>query len=126
MILALLKRAAGFGENDLIPEEEFASALDGFAIPPEPDLLNRSASAVSHMLSDARADIARLDREIADRQEHRRKAAVIIEAFEPVLTKLDDGYDPADDSRKSYDLAVETKRKRGDRHFRKPVLAAAE
>jgi len=42
-----------------------------------------------------------------------------------------DGYDPAEDGRKSYDVAVEAKRKRGDRHWpkrasEKPVLAAAE
>lgn len=30
-----------------------------------------------------------------------------------------DGYDPADDGQKSYALAIETKRKRGDKHFPK-------
>ncbi len=35
-------------------------------------------------------------------------------------------YDAADDGRKSYDAAIEAKRKRGDKHFRKPALAAAE
>jgi hypothetical protein len=125
-MLKILKRAAGFGENDLIPDEEFASAMDAFAIPPEPSILDRSASVVSDFLSHARAEKARLETEIASRQERLRQTVVAIEAFEPVLAKLDDGYDPADDAKKSYDLAVDTKRKRGDRHFRKPVLAAAE
>ncbi|MGN6144740.1 MAG: hypothetical protein ACTHOP_14240 [Mesorhizobium sp.] len=125
-ILALLKRVAGFGENDLIPDEEFASAMDAFPIPPEPTILDRSASVVSDFLSHARAEKVRLENEIASRQERLRQTVVAIEAFEPVLTKLDDGYDPAAGAKKSYDLAVETKRKRGDRHFRKPQLAAAE
>lgn len=126
MILTLLKRAAGFGENDLIPTEEFASEFDAFTIPAEPTILDRSASVVQDFLSLARAEKARLETEIASRQERLRQTVVAIEAFEPVLTKLDEGYDPAEDSRKSYDLAVETKRRRGDKHFRKPVLAAAE
>lgn len=126
MILALLKRAAGFGENDLILEEEFASELEAFPIPPEPTILDRSASVVSDFLAHARTEKARLEVEIAERQERLRQTNVAIEAFEPVLAKLDDEYDPADDAKKSYDLAVETKRKRGDKHFKKPMLAAAE
>jgi hypothetical protein len=116
----------GRTENDLIPDEEFASAMDAFPIQPEPTILDRSASVVSDFLSQARAEKARLESEIASRQERLRQTVVAIEAFEPVLTKLDDGYDPADDAKKSYDLAVDVKRKRGDRHFRKPELAAAE
>jgi hypothetical protein len=125
-MLKILKRAAGFGEPDLIPDEEFASAMDAFQVQPEPTILDRSASVVSDFLSYARAEKARLETEIATRQERLRQTVVAIEAFEPVLAKLDEGYDPADDAKKSYDLAVETKRKRGDRHFRKPALAAAE
>jgi len=125
-MLNILKRAAGFGKPDLIPDEEFASAMDAFQVQPEPTILDRSASVVSDFLSHARAEKVRLETEIATRQERLRQTVVAIEAFEPVLAKLDDGYDPADDAKKSYDLAAETKRKRGDRHFRKPALAAAE
>ena len=126
MILAFLKRAAGFCHPDIIPREEFASAMDAFPIPPEPTILDLSATIVSSFLSQAREEKARLENEIASSQELLRQTVVAIEAFEPVLTKLDEGYDPADDAKKSYDLAVETKRKRGDRHYRKPELAAAE
>ncbi|MDR7035247.1 hypothetical protein [Mesorhizobium sp. BE184] len=124
MILTLLKRAAGFAENDLIPTEEFASEFDAFTIPAETTILDRSASVVSDFLSLARAEKDRLETEIASRQERLRHTIVAIEAFEPVLTKLDEGYDPAD--AKPYDVAIETKRRRGDKPFRKPVLAAAE
>lgn len=125
-IFDLFMRAAGHGENDPIPDEELASELSAFQVQPERTILDRSASVVSDFLSQARAEKVRLEAEIAARQERLRHTVVAIEAFEPVLTKLDDGYDPADDSRKSYDLAVEVKRKRGDKHFRKPALSAAE
>lgn len=119
----LFKRAAGYSENDLIADEELASELSEFQVQPE---LDRSASIVSDFLSQARLEKVRLEAEIAARQERLRQTVVAIEAFEPVLVKLDDGYDPADDARKSYDVAVDVKRKRGDRHFRKTELAAAE
>lgn len=110
--------------------EEIAAGLDQEfeTFPPqsEPTILDRSASVVSEFLSHARAEKARLEAEIAERTERLRQTVVAIEAFEPVLAKLDDGYDPSDDARKSYDVAIETKRRRGDRHYRKPVLAAAE
>lgn len=92
----------------------------------EPTILDRSASVVQDFLTHAKAEKARLEVEIADRQELLRQTNVAIEAFAPVLARLDEGYDPADDARKSYDVAVEAKRKCGDRHFRKPQLAAAE
>lgn len=37
-----------------------------------------------------------------------------------------DNYDSADDGQKSYALAIETKRKRGDKHFPKRASEAAE
>ncbi|WP_146201512.1 hypothetical protein [Pseudaminobacter salicylatoxidans] len=100
--------------------------LDAFPVEPEPDILDRSAAAVSHLLSDARAAIVRLDAEIADKQDQRRRAKIIVEAFAPVLPKLDDGYDAADDARKSYEVAVEAKRVRGDKHWPKRGSDKAE
>ncbi|MGB3898163.1 MAG: hypothetical protein WA973_06380 [Mesorhizobium sp.] len=127
-MLNILKRAAGFGKPDLIPDEEFASAMDAFPIPPEPTILDRAASAVTKIVFEARADIAKLSAEIADREERRRQAQVIVDTFEPTIQKLDDGYDASDDGAKCFDLSVETKRKRGDKHWPKRAseLAAAE
>jgi hypothetical protein len=119
MVLALFKRAIGYGENDLIPDEEFAPAMDAFQVQPEPTILDRSASVVSDFLSHARAEKARLETEIASRQERLRQTVVAIEAFEPVLLKLDDGYDPAIDARN--EVAPHPKRRQS-----KPMLAAAE
>lgn len=92
----------------------------------EPTILDRSASVVQDFLTHAKAEKARLEVEIANRQELLRQTNVAIDAFAPVLAKLDEGYDAVVDAAKSYDAAVEAKRKRGDRHFRKPQLAAAE
>lgn len=107
-------------------EAEVEKHLTAFQPKCEPTILDRSASVVQDFLTQAKAEKARLEVEIADRQELLRQTNVAIEAFSPVLARLDEGYDPADDARKSYDVAVEAKRKRGDKHFRKPQLAAAE
>lgn len=107
-------------------EAEVEKHLTAFQPKCEPTILDRSASVVQDFLTHAKAEKARLEVEIADRQELLRQTNVAIEAFSPVLAKLDEGYDPADDATKSYDAAVDAKRKRGDRHFRKPQLAAAE
>lgn len=93
--------------------------LDAFPIPPEPTILDRAASAVTKIVFEARADIAKLSAEIADREERRRQAQVIVDTFEPAIQKLDDGYDASDDGAKCFDLSVETKRKRGDKHWPK-------
>lgn len=92
----------------------------------EPTILDRSASVVQDFLTHAKAEKARLEVEIANRQELLRQTNVAIEAFSPVLAKLDEGYDPVVDAAKSYDAAVDAKKRRGDKHFRKPQLAAAE
>lgn len=123
MILSLFKRAIAFGSDQAAGEIEMMAeaSLAMMHALPEPTILDRSAGVVSRFLEDARAEKARLESEIAERTERLRQTVVAIEAFEPVLTKLDDGYDPADDARKSYDVAIETKRKRGDRHYHKPA-----
>lgn len=107
-------------------EAEVEKHLTAFQPKCEPTILDRSASVVQDFLTHAKAEKARLEVEIANRQELLRQTNVAIEAFAPVLARLDEGYDPADDATKSYDAAVDAKRKRGDRHFRKPQLAAAE
>lgn len=52
----------------------------------------------------------------------------IADEIEKNLEDRQPEYDPADDSRKSYDAAVAAKRKRGDKHWPKRAseLAAAE
>lgn len=63
---------------------------------------------------------------VLDEQIERERAAmpageqVVDEALTELAAEIEadlDGYDPADDSRKSYDAAVEAKRKRGDKHW---------
>lgn len=111
---------------DAAMEAALDDHLTAFQPKCEPTILNRSALVVQDFLTQAKAEKARLEVEIADRQELLRQTNVAIEAFSPVLARLDDGYDPTDDAKKSYEVAVETKRRRGDRHFRKPALQAAE
>lgn len=104
--------------------DELDAALDGFeavAIDTRPTILDRSAAVVSAFLADARAEKVRLEANIREMQEQLRQTCVAIDAFEPTLVKLDDGYDPADDAKKSYEVAIETKRKRAP----KPTLIAA-
>ncbi|MGO4561006.1 hypothetical protein [Rhizobiales bacterium 3FA27D7] len=119
-----------YPDDDTALDAEFEAAaerhLAGFDPKCQPTILDRSASVVSDFLSHARTEKARLEGEIADRQERLRQTNVAIDAFAPVLIRLEEGYDAADDAKKSYEAAVEAKRKRGDRHFRKPALQAAE
>ncbi|MFC3208113.1 hypothetical protein [Aquamicrobium soli] len=118
-MLNILKRAAGFGEPDLIPDDEFASAMDAFPVQPEPTILDRSATVVSTFLDGARSRRADLMTQIAGLTEELRQTDLAIEAFEPVLLKLDDGYDPAADARN--EVVPHPKRRQS-----KPMLAAAE
>lgn len=104
-----------FNRDQMIANEiacDLEQHMDGWTIPQELTILDRSSSVVSAFLSEARAEKARLENEIAERQERLRQAVVTIDAFEPVLTKLDDGYDAKEDGRKSYEAAIEAKRKR--------------
>lgn len=116
-ILGMFRR----NEPQLIETENFAAELaaefDALTLDPEPTIVDRSATVVSDFLTQARAEKARLETEIAERQARLRDTQRVIDAFQPVLAKLDGDYDPADDARKSYDLAIETKRRRGDKSY---------
>lgn len=130
-----------FPENEVELDPAFEAYADkqieAFAPMCAPTVLDRSATIVQDFLMEARANRAKLEvaivaenaqheRCIADLTEELRRTNVAIAAFEPVLPRLEEGYDAADDARKSYDVAVEAKKRRGDRHFRKPALQAAE
>lgn len=121
--------------NRHFPEEieldpEFEAVADKhiatFAPSCEPTILDRSATAVTNLLSDARNQIVRLDAEIAERQEQRRMALVILDTFEPTLPKLEAGYDTvlinADAESWGIDLREKNRRPRRT----KTILAAAE
>jgi hypothetical protein len=116
-ILGMFRR----NEPQLIETENFAAELaaefDAFTLDPEPTIVDRSAAVISDFLTQARAEKARLETEIAERQARLRDTQRVIDAFQPVIAKLDGDYDPADDARKSYDLAIETKRRRGDKSY---------
>ncbi|MHA6684471.1 hypothetical protein [Mesorhizobium sp. A556] len=101
--------------------------------PAPPTILDRTASSFSAFLSDARSNEARLVNEraaldaryaedCAANDELLRQTRLVIKSVGPALTALDDGYDPGDDGRKSYEVAIAAKRKRSA----KPVLIAAE
>lgn len=84
--------------------------------------------------ADVQAELEALDLLIAEKNaiiERERKdrddAVLIREGLAKLLASLT-GYDAADDARKSYEVAIEAKRKRGDKHFprRASDLAAAE
>lgn len=99
MIPAFLKRSFRSDPGTVLsPEQEAEFEISLGDIPLiGADLLDRSAIVVTQLLSEARAQIDRLDVEIAERQELRRQASLVVEHFAPLLAKLDDGYDPADD-----------------------------
>ena len=124
--MSIFKRIAEyFAGQDEVPEIELSGQdLTSFAVEPKPCFLEKSAAHVSQVLTHARAKIASLESEIAAKQEDRRKLLLVVEAFEPVLVKLDGDYSPAAAGAKSYDVAIQAKRNRGDRHFRKPEVAA--
>jgi len=106
--------------------EELAAAIELDAVHHEaepPSILNRSASVVSNFLDHARAEEARLVNSIAMLTEELRQTRLAVSAFEPALKMLDEGYDPADDARKSYDVAIEAKRKRGKQSINAMIAA---
>ncbi|MGN6534285.1 MAG: hypothetical protein ACTHKQ_00970 [Mesorhizobium sp.] len=107
--------------------EELAAALElvetDHHVPVPPSILNRSASVVSSFLDHARAEEARLVNSIARLTEELRQTRLAVSAFEPALKILDEGYDPADDARKSYDVAIEAKRKRGKQSINAMIAA---
>lgn len=111
---------------DAAMEAALDDHLTAFQPKCEPTILDRAATIVSDTLNNAHTMKVRLEAEIAEKRELLRQTNVVIEAFTPSLTRLDEGYDPTDDAKKSYAVAVEAKRKRGDKHFRKPALQAAE
>lgn len=114
------KKMTAVTDTDLDLPGKVDTALSAFVIEPAPTILDRSASVVSSFLDDARARRASLMNQRARIDEELRQTDIAIEAFEPVLLKLDDGYDAADDARKCYEVAIEAKRKRS-----KPDLVAA-
>lgn len=120
------KRNDDQAENVLGLCDELDAALDGFeviAVDTHPTILDRSAEVVSRFLSEARAEKIRLEANIREMQEQLRQTCVAIDAFEPTLVKLDDGYDAADDGRKSYEVAIAAKKAK---RSAKPSLIAAE
>ena len=103
--------------------DDLGDVLSAFAVDPEPTILNKSACVVSAFLDDARSRRAALLNQRAEIDEELRQTEIAIAAFEPVLIKLDDGYDPADDAKKSYEVAIAAKKAK---RSGKPTLIAAE
>ncbi len=125
-MLQILKRAAGFGDEfDADLEDAMAEVIAAPVAIVQPTLLNLTAGAVERIIDDAKTRRARLNSQLADCIEQLRQVELVISVFEPALDKLEDGYDAAEDGRKSYDAAIEAKRKRGDKHFRRPTAAEA-
>lgn len=129
-MLASLKHALGFGsEADLIPDEAFANLGDGLdRAEPHIGFLNRASVAFDQLMYEARNSKARFEQERDEARvqfnatmerldEEIRQLDVFISSVEPVIPKLADGYDAADDARNSYAVAVEVKRRRGDKHM---------
>lgn len=67
-------------------------------------------------------EIAALEKALSDKREEKYAAARLCAWATTALADLK--YDPADDAKKSYDLAVEVKRKRGDTTW--PTRASEE
>lgn len=93
-----------FRKRDHI-EEELAAALELVEMQ-ERTLIDRAASATDAVLDQARGEVIRLDAEIADRQERRRQALVIISAFEPAQKQIVDGIDPPEPRKGKKPVAV--------------------
>jgi hypothetical protein len=103
-MLQILKRAAGFGEIDLLPEEEFASAIEAFPIAPEPapakSIVDRFAHATEDGIDICRAEKNELENKIAANEAAhadlcRRLADVefVIGQLEPMHERLTNGPD---------------------------------
>lgn len=126
MILALLKRAAGYGENDLIPDAEFASAMDAFPIPPEPakpkSVIDQFAFAAEDGIDICQAEKTDLEKQIAtneatntDLRQRLAEVEFVIAQLEPMHERLTLGLGFVEHGEAC---------RRGKRS--KPVLAAAE
>jgi hypothetical protein len=100
-------------------------------IPPPPDMAANTEDEAIQTIGffDAMAtqnlrDLAGYEAKLVKEIDSKTNAlAAVREAMERGKALLP--YDPADDSRKSYDAAIEAKRKRGDKHFPAKVEAAA-
>jgi hypothetical protein len=134
-MLELIKRALGFGSDaDLIPDEAFAKIGDELdKRQSQAGFLTRASVAFDQMMFEARDAKVRFEQERDETraafnrnmerlEEEIRQLDVFIESVGPVLPALADGYDAAADARNSYSVAVETKRRRGDRHM--PIVAS--
>jgi hypothetical protein len=80
------------GKRDPITEE-LAAAIEASPTLP-PSLLDRAASATDAVLKQAHEEVGIADRIIADAQERRRQALIIIGAFEPAQKQIEEGIDP--------------------------------
>lgn len=141
MKIEWFNRRRADADNVLDLCDELDAALDGFeaqVLPitlAPPTILDRTASSFSAFLSDARSNEARLVNErvvldaryaedCAANDELLRQTRLVIKSVGPALTALDEGYDPADDARKSYDVAIASKRKRASKPAQ--IMQAAE
>lgn len=113
-VLAATSRVQSSTEDDAIQTVNF---FDAMAVQNMRDLDEFETKLVAEI--EAKTNALKAVREAKERG----KALLPID---PALKGLEQGYDPADDSRKSYEAAIEAKRKRGDKHFRRPVAEAAE
>ena len=137
-MLELMKGALGFGyDANLIPDEAFVNLGDGLdRAEPHIGFLNRASVAFDQLMYEALNSKARFEQERDEARvqfnatmerldEEIRQLDVFISSVEPVIPKLADGYDAADDARNSYAVAVEAKRKRGDKHMPVPASQKA-
>ena len=104
---------------------EDAEDLRNFTLETDRDILDRPSRGAEKFLADARDRKAVLESEIAARAEELRQTNIVIGAFEKAHIALLDGYNPADDAAKSYEVAVAAKRKRGDKHWPQPASLKA-
>jgi hypothetical protein len=72
--------------------EDLATAIEQQALPQS--LLDRAASATDAVLKQAQEEVETVDRIIADAQERRRQALIVISAFEPAQKQIEEGIDP--------------------------------
>jgi hypothetical protein len=138
-MLDVIKRTLGFGlpiDPAMLAAVEQDLATIRFQ--PEPELKDKAAEASQLIMQAADAEeqfcISEIDRHgkaIDGLTEKLRIARLVKATYAPTIPALveahhTDGYDAADDSRRSYDALVEAKRKRGDKHWRRPASEKAE
>jgi hypothetical protein len=95
---------------------------------PEPSLLEIERRKSDDLQIELNGQISALDAQIADLQERRRQTSKVLKAEILRARELntDGGYDPEKDGEGCFAVAVAAKEARGDKHFRKTELAAAE